>query len=105
DGDVSEYFLSGTFTADPAADHTPPGDGHVWRGTIVLPAVRLVSRRMRASRQIRLANAANSTRSAAASFGTVAHIWRGSSRSGGADRLVNHVGPLGEFALCDCDVA
>jgi hypothetical protein len=45
DGDANEYFLSGTFTVDPAADRTPPGKEHVWRGTIVLPAVRIVNQR------------------------------------------------------------
>ena len=44
DGDANEYFLSGTFTAA-AADRTPPGDGHIWRGTIELPAVKIVSQR------------------------------------------------------------
>jgi hypothetical protein len=37
-----EYFLSGTFTIDPAADLATPSEGHVWRGTLVLPAVKLV---------------------------------------------------------------
>ena len=45
DGDPNEYFLSGTFTVDPLADRAPPGDEHVWRGTIVLPAVRIVNQR------------------------------------------------------------
>jgi len=43
DDDPNEYFLSGTFTVDPAADRKPTGEEHVWRGTIVLPAVRIVS--------------------------------------------------------------
>ncbi len=44
DDDPNEYFLSGTFTVDPPADRLPPGDEHVWRGTIALPAVRIVNR-------------------------------------------------------------
>jgi len=44
DGDAGEYFLTGTFTIDPAADRKPSGEGHVWRGTIVLPALRIVNR-------------------------------------------------------------
>jgi hypothetical protein len=43
--DPNEYFLSGTFTIDPAKNRTPPTDEHVWRGTIVLPAVRIANRR------------------------------------------------------------
>src|SRR5262249_47660614 len=43
DDDANEYFLSGTFTVDP--DRVAPGDGHVWRGTVVLPAVRIVNER------------------------------------------------------------
>jgi len=43
DDDPREYFLSGTFTVDPAADRTPPGE-HVWRGTIILPPARIVNR-------------------------------------------------------------
>jgi hypothetical protein len=39
--DKNDYFLSGTFTIDPAADRMPPGEGHVWRGTLELPAARL----------------------------------------------------------------
>jgi hypothetical protein len=45
DDDPNEYFLSGTFTVDPATDRIPPGKEHVWRGTIVLPAVRVVNQR------------------------------------------------------------
>jgi hypothetical protein len=45
DDDPNEYFLSGTFTVDPAADPVPPGKEHVWRGTLVLPAVRIVNQR------------------------------------------------------------
>lgn len=43
DGDPKEYFLSGTFTVNPAADRMPPGEEHVWRGTLVLPAARIVN--------------------------------------------------------------
>jgi hypothetical protein len=45
DDDANEYFLSGRFTVDPAADRKPAGAGHVWRGTIELPAVRIVNQR------------------------------------------------------------
>ena len=45
DDDPNEYFLSGTFTIDPANDRAPPHKEHVWRGTIVLPAMRIVSQR------------------------------------------------------------
>jgi hypothetical protein len=45
DGDAKEYFLSGTFTVDPAAERIPRGEGHVWRGTLVLPAVWVVNQR------------------------------------------------------------
>jgi hypothetical protein len=45
DDDPKEYFLSGTFTADPAETQKPSGDEHVWRGTIVLPAMRIVNKR------------------------------------------------------------
>ncbi len=45
DGDANEYSLAGTFTADPPADRAPAGEGHVWRGTIELPAVRIVNQR------------------------------------------------------------
>jgi hypothetical protein len=45
DGDANEYSLSGTFTVDPAADQTPKGDGHVWRGTIELPPLKIVNKR------------------------------------------------------------
>ena len=43
--DRGEYFLSGTFTVDPAADRKPPADGQIWRGTLVLPAMRITSQR------------------------------------------------------------
>jgi hypothetical protein len=45
DDDANEYFLSGRFTVDPAADRVAPGDEHVWRGTIALPAARIVNQR------------------------------------------------------------
>jgi hypothetical protein len=45
DDDANEYFLSGTFAVEPAADRKPPGEEHVWRGTIDLPAVRIVNQR------------------------------------------------------------
>jgi hypothetical protein len=45
DDDPNPYFLSGTFTVDPAEDRIPPGEDHVWRGAIVLPAVRIANRR------------------------------------------------------------
>jgi hypothetical protein len=46
--DTKEYFLSGTFTIDPAdePDQVGPdqvGKDHVWRGTIDLPAVRIAN--------------------------------------------------------------
>ncbi|HZL88103.1 MAG TPA: hypothetical protein VFB96_06970 [Pirellulaceae bacterium] len=43
--DRGEYFLSGTFTVDPATDRKPPADGQVWRGTLVLPAMKITSQR------------------------------------------------------------
>lgn len=45
DDDFDEYFLSGTFTVDPTEDQVPPGDGHVWRGTIVLPPARIQNKK------------------------------------------------------------
>jgi len=45
DGDAAEYKLSGTFTVDPPADVKPPADGHVWRGTLDLPALTLTGRK------------------------------------------------------------
>lgn len=45
DGDPDEYFLTGTFTIAPPDDDVPPGDGHVWKGSIELPRVRLVGRK------------------------------------------------------------
>jgi len=44
DNDPNEYFLSGTFTIDPAKDRVAPGDDHVWRGTIVLPELRIANK-------------------------------------------------------------
>lgn len=43
DDDANEYFLSGTFTVDPAAERNSSGEEHVWHGTIVLPAMRVVN--------------------------------------------------------------
>src|SRR5262249_9678155 len=45
DGDPGEYFLSGTFTVDPAEDQIPAMKDHVWRGAIVLPPARIVNQR------------------------------------------------------------
>ena len=36
--------LSGTFTIDPPASGEPTGQDHVWRGTLQLPAVRIVAK-------------------------------------------------------------
>ena len=46
DDDPNEYFLSGTFTVDPDAGRKTIEEPHVWRGTIVLPAVRIMNHRM-----------------------------------------------------------
>jgi hypothetical protein len=43
DDDPNEYFLSGTFTVDPATGRNTIQEPHVWRGTIVLPTVRIVN--------------------------------------------------------------
>jgi hypothetical protein len=45
DDDPMHYFLTGTFTVNPAEDVKPPSDGHVWRGTIELPPMKIMSRR------------------------------------------------------------
>jgi hypothetical protein len=45
DDDPSEYFLSGTFTIDPSEDEAAPAEGHVWRGTLELPAVKITNKR------------------------------------------------------------
>jgi hypothetical protein len=45
DNDPNDYFLSGTFVIDPPADRVEATNDHVWRGTITLPAVRIVNRR------------------------------------------------------------
>ena len=45
DGDPGEYSLSGTFTIDSPKERTPTDDEHIWRGTLELPAVRIVNRR------------------------------------------------------------
>ncbi len=44
DGDPKEYFLSGTFTIDPEEQKLPKGAAHVWRGTIDLPAMKIVNK-------------------------------------------------------------
>jgi hypothetical protein len=43
DGDVKEYFLSGTFTAEKDKESEKSPDDHLWRGTLELPAVRVAS--------------------------------------------------------------
>ena len=43
--DTAEYFLSGSFTAEPAADNAPPAAERIWRGTLVLPAARIANER------------------------------------------------------------
>jgi hypothetical protein len=43
DGDPKEYFLSGTFAIDPAAERVPKEFDHVWRGTLELPAAKIVN--------------------------------------------------------------
>ena len=45
DDDPNEYFLSGTFTVAPADDRIEKNDEHIWRGAIVLPAVRIANQR------------------------------------------------------------
>jgi hypothetical protein len=46
DDDANEYRLSGTFTIDPAADRVAPAEAEqVWRGTIELPAVKIVNKK------------------------------------------------------------
>lgn len=45
DDDHAEYFLSGIFTIDPSKEQRPTEAGHVWRGKIDLPAVRLSNQR------------------------------------------------------------
>jgi len=45
DGDPNEYFLSGTFTVAPADNGLEKDGGHIWRGAIVLPAVRIKNKR------------------------------------------------------------
>jgi len=45
DDDSNEYFLSGTFTVDPEAGKNTIEEPHIWRGTIVLPAARIVNPR------------------------------------------------------------
>jgi hypothetical protein len=43
--DRNEYFMSGTFTADLDPEKESIEDPHIWRGTIVLPCVRIVNQR------------------------------------------------------------
>lgn len=45
DEDPNEYFLSGTFTVDPEAGRKTIEDPHIWRGTLELPAVRIVNKK------------------------------------------------------------
>jgi hypothetical protein len=42
--DPNELYLSGTFTVDPAPDQKPSGEGQVWRGTLSLPAVKIIGK-------------------------------------------------------------
>jgi hypothetical protein len=44
DDDHKEYFMSGTFKVDPDAGRRTIEDPHIWRGTIVLPTVRIVNK-------------------------------------------------------------
>lgn len=46
DDDPNEYWLSGSFTVDPPDDQKPAGEEHVWRGTILLPAMRIVNQQL-----------------------------------------------------------
>ena len=45
DHDTNEYFLSGTFTVAPADDRLEKDGAHIWRGTIVLPAMQIKNKR------------------------------------------------------------
>lgn len=45
DDDPNEYFLSGTFTVDPKEGRKTIEDPHIWRGTLDLPAVRIVNKK------------------------------------------------------------
>jgi hypothetical protein len=45
DDDPNEYFLSSTFTIAPAEDGIEKDGGHIWRGVINLPAVRIKNKR------------------------------------------------------------
>ncbi len=45
DGDPNEYFLSGAFTVAPADKGLEKDGGHIWRGEIVLPPVRIKNKR------------------------------------------------------------
>src|SRR4029453_9411294 len=50
DDDSGETFLSGPSTADPTKEQVTDGEGHVWRGAIVLPPMKIVSRGTAAKR-------------------------------------------------------
>jgi hypothetical protein len=43
DDDRKEYILSATFGVSPSEPEAKSRDGHVWRGTLVLPPVRIVN--------------------------------------------------------------
>lgn len=45
DGDPKEYTLSGAFTVDPDEGRNTIHDPQIWRGTIELPAIRIVGRK------------------------------------------------------------
>jgi hypothetical protein len=45
DDDPKEYFLSGTFTVAPTDDRLEKEGGHIWRGTLVLPPMRIKNTR------------------------------------------------------------
>jgi hypothetical protein len=45
DDDSKEYFLSGTFSIDPTKDQAKSEGEQVWRGTIELPAVKIVNKK------------------------------------------------------------
>jgi len=45
DGDPNEYSLSGTFTIAPADKGLEKDGGHIWRGEIALPAVKIKNNR------------------------------------------------------------
>jgi hypothetical protein len=45
DEDTKDYFLAGTFFVAPSADNPAPKEGHAWKGTIELPAVRITNKK------------------------------------------------------------